>query len=182
MTVTQDSGYKQVKTAPLEKHRYESFDLMQKLFVATFPVKIKSLLHGAICWEHLYKSQFMLAIFLRFFLFKFEKSFLSATFFIKVFLLEFILCFRKTSQTLSDFTKGLSIWATTIPFFEQVVQCLCLFEFHLRNILLDFHLQNMTSLYFHRAFHYAYLQLRCLLHMKINWRFHLPHKKLDLNV
>ena len=57
-----------------------------------------------------------------------------------------------------------------------------LFEFHLPNTLLYFHFQNVARLHFHPGFHYAHSQMKCLLHFKINWWFHLPHKKLDLNV
>ena len=28
-----------------------------------------------------------------------------------------------------------------------------------------------------RSFHYAHSQMRCVLHLMINWWFHLPHKK-----
>ena len=78
-----------------------------------------------------------------------------------------------------DFSWG----ATTIFFFfEQVVQCLYLLEFHLPNFLLDFPFRNINSLDFYRGFHYAHSQMRCLLRLKINWWFHFPHKKLDLNV
>ena len=43
-----------------------------------------------------------------------------------------------------------------------------LFQLHLPNILPHFHFQNMTSLHFHRGFHYAHSQMGCLLHLKIN--------------
>ena len=144
-----------------------------------------------ISWEHLCKSQFMMAVFLCFLLFKFEESFLSPTFSSKVFSWRLFCASEKLFKLWAislraclferiylDFLWG----ATTIFFFEQVVQCLYLFEFHFPNFLLDFHFRNMTSLNFHRGFHYAHSQMRRLLHLKINWWFHLPHKKLDLNV
>ena len=157
-----------------------------------FPVEKKSSCTINICWEHLCKPEFMLEIFLCFLSFKFKKSSLLPAFYLssKVFWWRLFFASEKLFKVWATSLRALFecmcldfLWGETTTFvFEQVLQRLYLLEFHLPNILLDFHFHQKTSLDFHRGFHYAHSLMRCPLHLKINWSFHLPHKKLDLNV